>query len=38
MSESDYIVCSAPSMVKTQGMVDAEALEYVDVSEYVFLE
>jgi phosphoglycerate dehydrogenase-like enzyme len=29
MSESDYIVCSAPSTVETRGMVDAEAFEHV---------
>ena len=29
MSESDYIVCSAPSTVETQGMVDAEVFEHV---------
>jgi phosphoglycerate dehydrogenase-like enzyme len=29
MSESDCIVCSAPSTVKIQGVVDAEALEHV---------
>ena len=29
MSESDYIVCSAPSTVETEGMVNAEAFEAV---------
>jgi phosphoglycerate dehydrogenase-like enzyme len=29
MSESDYIVCSAPSTVETRGMVSAEAFEHV---------
>lgn len=29
MSESDYIVCSAPSTVETRGMVDAAAFEAV---------
>jgi len=29
MSESDYIVCSAPSTVETRGMVNAEAFEAV---------
>jgi len=29
MSESDYIICSAPSTVETRGMVDAEAFENV---------
>lgn len=29
MSESDYIVCSAPSTVETRGMVSKEALEHV---------
>ena len=29
MSESDYIVCSAPSTVETRGMVNAEAFECV---------
>ncbi|KAL3910773.1 MAG: hypothetical protein SGARI_001964, partial [Bacillariaceae sp.] len=29
MSESDYIVCSAPSTVDTRGMVSAEAFEHV---------
>lgn len=29
MSESDYIVCSAPSTVETRGMVDAEAFNAV---------
>jgi len=29
MSESDYIVCSAPSTVETRGMVDAQAFESV---------
>jgi hypothetical protein len=29
MSESDYIVCSAPSTVETKGMVNAEAFEHV---------
>ena len=29
MSESDYIVCSAPSTVETRGMVSAEAFDHV---------
>jgi phosphoglycerate dehydrogenase-like enzyme len=29
MSESDYIVCSAPSTVETEGLVNAEAFEHV---------
>jgi phosphoglycerate dehydrogenase-like enzyme len=29
MSESDYIVCSAPSTVETRGMVNADAFEHV---------
>ena len=29
MSESDYIVCSAPSTIDTRGMVDASAFEAV---------
>eukprot|EP00980_Cylindrotheca_fusiformis_P006893 scaffold1442_cov128-Cylindrotheca_fusiformis.AAC.14 len=29
MSESDYIVCSAPSTVETRGMVNAEAFDHV---------
>jgi len=29
MSESDYIVCSAPSTIETRGMVSAEAFEHV---------
>lgn len=29
MSESDYIVCSAPSTVETRGMINAEAFEAV---------
>ena len=29
MSESDYIVCSAPSTVETRGMINAEAFEHV---------
>jgi phosphoglycerate dehydrogenase-like enzyme len=29
MSESDYILCSAPSTVETRGMVDAEAFAHV---------
>lgn len=29
MSQSDYIVCSAPSTVETRGMVNAEAFDHV---------
>lgn len=29
MSESDYIVCSAPSTVETRGMVNADAFDHV---------
>ena len=29
MSKSDYIVCSAPSTIETEGMVDASAFEAV---------
>jgi phosphoglycerate dehydrogenase-like enzyme len=29
MSESDYIVCSAPSTVETRGMVNADAFEHI---------
>jgi len=29
MSESDYIVCSAPSTIETRGMVSAEAFDHV---------
>jgi len=29
MSESDYIVCSAPSTVDTRGMVDADAFKAI---------
>ena len=29
MSESDFIVCSAPSTVETRGMVSAEAFQHV---------
>lgn len=29
MAESDYIVCSAPSTIETQGMVSAEAFSHV---------
>lgn len=29
MSESDYIVCSAPSTVETRGMVNADAFQHV---------